>query len=133
MPRLHSDHTRLTGSEREQFVHLLLDAFSLDSFDSMLANKLSRDRETLALGRNKEVVVERVVDEAEMNSWTAELLAGACAARPTHTGLFRFAQQFNLAPSTAEPERLIRPASGPFNPLPWLEPFHAAAGPGLPH
>jgi hypothetical protein len=61
----------------------------------MLTNKLSRDRETLALGRNKHVV-ERVVDEAEIYSWMAELLADANIVRPTHVGLVRFAQQFNL-------------------------------------
>lgn len=120
MPRLHTDHTRLTGPERQQFGELLLDAFGLDGFDNLLANRLGLRRERISLARSLDAIVYDVIDDAEMKSYSAELLQAARAERQTNVSLFRFAQQFTLEPSLAIPERLIRSHLGEIDPEPWL-------------
>ena len=72
MPRLNDDgRGRLTGSQRAKFGELLMDAFTLSSFDNMLANRLGIDREDIALGDNKATIVFRVIGDAERKWYTA--------------------------------------------------------------
>lgn len=87
---------------------LLLDAFDLDSLDNLLADRLGLRRQRISLARSLDAIVYDLIDDAEMKSYSAELLQAAHAERQTNVGLFRFAQQFALEPSLAEPERLIR-------------------------
>lgn len=120
MPRLNPNDKRLEGPQIEEFTTLLRDAYSLNSFDIMLRSKLGKSREDLALGNNFKTIVYRVIEEAEQNSWTAELLQATRAARQTHVGLLHFAQQFALEPSFAEPERLVRTSIPEVDPEQWF-------------
>ena len=122
MPRLNEDgRGRLSGSQRMQFGKLLMDAYGLDSFDNMLANALGIDRQRIALGSTFETIVYRVIDDAEMKWYTAELLQAARAARQRDLNLLAFSQQFELEPSLMEPERLVRAALGEIDPAPWAQ------------
>ncbi|MCA9239870.1 MAG: trypsin-like peptidase domain-containing protein [Planctomycetales bacterium] len=125
MPRLNPpdrNFGRLTGAQRGRFTDLLDDAFSLDAFDLMLNNYLGINRETWALGNDKIIIIDRVIDKAEQLGRTSDLLKGALAARPDHVQLFDFAQQFTTSvpvdqvTAALEPERVVRPS------LPFVDP-----------
>jgi hypothetical protein len=120
MPRLHADHSRLSGDQRQRFGEVLLDAFDLDTFDNLLANRLGLRRQRISLARSFDSIVYDVIDDAEMKSYSAELLQAARSERQSHIGLFRFAQEFDLEPSLAAPERLVRAHLGELDPEPWL-------------
>jgi len=119
MPRLLSGGKRLNGLQIKQFRESLLDAFDLNRFDEMLLFQRSLPRERIALGNDLETIVLRVLERAEMESWTAELLHAARTTDPHNVALFSFAQQFGLAPQTAPLERKIREVNPAFDPLPW--------------
>jgi hypothetical protein len=122
MPRLNNDgRDRLRGRQRKQFGKRLMSAFDLDSFDNMLANQLGIRREEIALGKDYETIVYRVIDDAERKWYTAELLQAARAERQTDLNLLEFSQQFGLEPSFVEPERLVRETLGEIDPEPWLK------------
>lgn len=128
MPRLHADHSRLSGPERKQFGEQLLDAFGPDEFDNLLANQLGLRRARISLARNFDAIVFDVIDDAEMKSYTAELLQAARAERQTHVGLFHLAQQLALEPSFAAEERLVRAQLPEIDPEGWLQQGMARLG-----
>ena len=74
----------------------------------MLLYQLDRHRENIALGDDFESIVFRVIQRAEQESWTAELLQAARELRPTDVDLFVFAQQFGLAIATPQGHALER-------------------------
>jgi hypothetical protein len=80
---------------------------------------LSREREQIALGNNLNTIVRRVIQAADRESWSAELLKAARAADPHNVALFTFSQQFGLAPATTVFERTIRKSIPTFDPEPW--------------
>jgi hypothetical protein len=90
---------RLTGTEFDQLVKALLDAYSLAHFGQMLWVRLEKRLEQLALGDAGDTVFFRVLQRAEDESWTAELLQAARASRPEDAGLLAFAQRFGVAPA----------------------------------
>ena len=117
MPRLLAEGKRLKGSQVRQFREALLDAFDLTRFDEMLLFQRSIPRERIALGNDLESIVLRVIERAEMESWTGELLQAARASDPRNVALFTFAQQFGLATNTDALERKIRESNKPFDPV----------------
>lgn len=120
MPLLKS--ARLSGQELLQFREALKNAFGLDTFDDMLLFQVNRKREHIALGNAFETILLRVLQRAEEESWTAELLQGARASRPNDAALLTFAQQFGLAPATPrgkELERTIKKANSVLDPVQW--------------
>ncbi|MCB0047693.1 MAG: trypsin-like peptidase domain-containing protein [Caldilineaceae bacterium] len=120
---------RLTGQQRKELTELLQDAFSLSGLDRMLVQQLNlRSREEWALGNDLQTIVYLVIDKAEQRSLTAELLAGARAERPSHVGLFQFAQQFDAAPSSVKAERVVRTHLGFLDPEVWMPAFMARLG-----
>ena len=97
----------------------------------MLANKLDKHRQRISLARNLDGMIFDIIEDAEMKSWTAELLTGARAARPTDVGLFQLAQTYAIEPQTPpipELERIIRPELGLFDPVPWTANLMALLG-----
>jgi len=135
MPRLHADHSRLSGVESEEFATLLIDAFNEETLDTMLLYKVERRRDLIVGDRvNFQTKIFEVIQYADMQSWTAELLLGARAARPNHVGLFRFAQRYNLGPLTAtdthllELQRMVRPELDHLDPMLWARDLLALLG-----
>lgn len=112
----------LKGEQSKQFYNALLRAFSLQRFDEMLLFQLDKHREHIALGDDFEAIVFRVIQRAEQESWTAELLQAARESRPDDVDLFVFAQQFGLATATPQGralERKIREANSDLEVVPW--------------
>ena len=112
---------RLTGPQIRQFRESLLDAFDRDRFDEMLLFQLDKRRQHIALAGNMETIVLHVIQRAEDESWTAELLQAARDTDPRNLALFAFAQQFGLVPATQALESTIRATNPLFDPVPWYE------------
>jgi hypothetical protein len=120
--RLAPQDQRLKGDQSEQFRAALLDAYDLQRFDEMLRYQLDRQREHIALGNDLQAIIFRVIERAEDEGWTAQLLQGARASRPENVKLLVFAQQFGLAPATPprlELERKIRDANSTLDVVRW--------------
>jgi len=113
---------RLTGKQSRELRSALLDAFDLDRFEQMLYYQLNRRLEHIAIGNNTETILFRVIQKAEDESWTNELLQAARSADPSNSALLVFAQQFGFTPEIPPNtflERTIREANGLLDPLGW--------------
>lgn len=125
MPRLLPGDKRLSGAQFQQLQQAVLDAYDdLQRFDQMLRFRLDRPRQFLSLANDLPTIVFNVIERAESESWTAELLQGARASRPENAMLLAFAQQFGLATATPprqELEKRIRAANSFLNVVQWRE------------
>jgi hypothetical protein len=137
------NNSRLQGSQIEQLHGALLDAFSLQRFDEMLRFQTNHIRERIALGDDFQAIVYRVIDRAEMESWTSDLVLGARRSRPENSLLLAFAAAFGLSPAvelardlsslTSSPsrvqlEREIRKANRSLDVTTWREELGRAEG-----
>jgi hypothetical protein len=115
---------RLSGQQVGKLRDALLDAFSqVPRLDEMLLVFANKNRQAIALGNNLNNIVFLVIQAAEDESWTAELLAAARDAAPRNEALLSFAQQFGLAPETPSGGALqnkIRDGNGTMDVGPWL-------------
>lgn len=123
---------RLSGEQMGALRDALLDAFSSPkALAQMLLIHVNRRLALVAGGDNLQELTFALIEKAEDQSWTAELLAGARAAEPQSDTLLTFAQQFGLAPSTGAPaelERKIREANGVLDVVPWRTRLGAIEG-----
>ncbi|MGH2533846.1 MAG: effector-associated domain EAD1-containing protein [Thermomicrobiales bacterium] len=100
---------KLTGGQYDQLTDALLDAFpSLGRLRRMVRTGLGRSLDEITLGDNLRELVEELVDAAESEGWTAELVEAARASNPGNPMLFAFAQETGSAPATPNLEELIR-------------------------
>jgi len=107
---------KLEGADRQRLRQILLRLLSLKQLDMLLADSLDRDRETIALGDDKEEIFFRVITEANKGVWVAELVEAARRLRPRDADLYEFAREFfdlGVAgtPSGDVLERIVVPAS----------------------
>jgi hypothetical protein len=105
----------LTKPQVRQFSAALLDAFpSRDALAQMVRFRLDRSLESLALTDDLVSTTSRLIEAAQTEGWSAQLLAAARQARPENAPLLVFAQQFGLAPVPRQEreleQRLIRGA-----------------------
>jgi hypothetical protein len=125
-------NSRLSGEQVGAFQDALLDAFSTrDALSQMLGIYVERQLDHIALGDNLRQVAYKVIAQAEDDSWTAALLAGARTAKPSNDALLTFGQQFGLAPATPASgalERTIRDANGTLDVVPWRTRMGAIEG-----
>ena len=122
---------KLSGAQLGQFRDALLDAFSLARFDEMLLIFLTRRREHIALGSDFTQIVLLVINTAEDESWTAELLGAARLAAPANEALMIFGQQFGAAvkaPIGTALQNTIRAANGQLDVGPWRARLSEAEG-----
>ena len=114
---------RLGPQELRQFLAAMLDAFpQVPLLDQLFTYYLGRNREALALGNDLRTIMTRVIESAETESWTAELLAAARLARPANDALLAFSRGRGLAPEipdTPELQRKIKATGGTIDPVPW--------------
>jgi len=103
---------RLNGPQYRQLTEALLDAFPTPArLTQMVRFRLDRNLSTIALGDDLTEIVFRLIQTAEAEGWTAQLIAGARDSNPGNPHLLAFAQQFGLAPATPsqpELERIIK-------------------------
>lgn len=122
---------RLSGAQLGKFSDALLDTFDLDQFDQMLLIFLTRRRQHIALSNDLEQIVLLVINRAEDQSWTAELLLAARLAAPASEALMIFGQQFGAAvraPTGMALQNTIRAANGQLDVGPWRARLAEAEG-----
>jgi formylglycine-generating enzyme required for sulfatase activity len=73
---------RLNGKQIGDLQQALLDAFSLDELDRLLKNRLDRERPDLSLKTTRPAIVQDVIEAAERQGWTANLVRAAAEERP---------------------------------------------------
>ena len=110
MPSLDLDQRQL-GALNE----VLADAFRVSELDRMLLFHLNKEREEITLADDEVQRVFMVVEAAERQGWTAELVAGALAANPGNAGLRLFSADLGIGAAPPEGihlERMVDPANG---------------------
>jgi hypothetical protein len=100
---------RLNGSQKEQFRKALNDAFKYFDFKQMLGDNLDKDSDDIILPVNIGFpgVLDRVIEKAEEESWTAQLLQAALSVRRDDIPLMQFAQQFGPVVTTPPLKGLV--------------------------
>lgn len=102
----------LTGYQYRQLTDALLDAFPRrDKLEQMVRFRLDKNLTAIALGNDLTEIVFKLIQTAEAEGWTAQLVAGARESNPGNPHLLTFAQQFGLAPATPsqpELERIVK-------------------------
>jgi hypothetical protein len=102
----------LSGAQFQQLIESLLDAFPVQAqLAQMVRVRLDKNLDAIALGGSLETIVFRLIQTAEAQGWTAQLLAGARESNPGNPKLLAVAQQFGLASTDVrrpELEKIIR-------------------------
>jgi V8-like Glu-specific endopeptidase len=94
---------------------VLADAFKVSEFDRMLLFHLNKEREEITLADDEVQRVFMVVEAAERQGWTAELVASALEANPGNAALRSFSADLGIGAAPAEGihlERMVNPANG---------------------
>lgn len=113
--RVRPDGQRLTGRQTQQLCSALLSAFhSQDALAMMLSFRLDRRLETIDFSNNMADSVFNVVQVAEEQGWSLELLLAARATNPDNPELALFADTLGvglISGDRAEQEALIAETS----------------------
>src|SRR5688572_15244633 len=91
--------TTLTGSQYERLTEAIVSAFpSYNVLDMMAQFRLEKGLNSIA-GPNErlDVVVFRLIQEAQAGGWLARLVLGARHSQPGNPNLFAIAQELGLA------------------------------------
>ncbi len=101
---------QVRGQQYQQLVEALVNAFpNANQFAQMLQFRLAKDlARYAALPNTMDQIAFEVIQNANAEGWTAQLIAGARESRPDNPKLLRFAQDFGLTAATAELERKVR-------------------------
>lgn len=100
MPRLALHNRRLTGKQTQDFRDALIDAYGTpDDLDLMLQLNLDKRLADLSLANDMPAIAFDVINKAESQAWSRELLGAALKSNPNHPELLAFSQQFDLASS----------------------------------
>lgn len=86
----------LNGQQQEQLSRALRSAFPLTKLDAMLLYRLDKNREDYALGNDYRDVAFRLIQAADMEGWSLNLLAAARETNSKSPELFALAEQFRL-------------------------------------
>jgi hypothetical protein len=128
----------LTGTQAEQLWKALLDAYNEDSLARMLKFRLDIRLDQIVGEDGLRDMIFELIEVAEMEGWTADLISAARESNPRNASLMAFSQQFGLAPaglpvfSAAAPgvdglppnanlEAMVRMSNRFLNVQPWLE------------
>ena len=98
MPRLATENRRMTGKQREEFGRALIDAYPTPKdLDRMLLYNLDKRLAHLAsLASPMPDIVFDVIEKAESEAWSLELLLAARTSNHNNPELLVLAQQFGL-------------------------------------
>ena len=126
MPSLDFDPKQL-----RTFNDALIDAFKVSTFDRMLSLQLGRDREEITLSDDEPHRVYMVIEAAEREGWTSDLVTGALAANPGNASLRTFAANLGIGAAPApgvDLERVVNPAQGFVDFTTWSESLQEIEG-----
>src|SRR5688572_8991877 len=112
----------LTGQQLRALRNALADAFNPSSFEQMLRFELNKKVENIAGNGPFNTVAYKVIDAAEMEGWTLDLVRAARITNPGNANLHQIADMLSLS-STRE----IQPAQLNFEKIvrdgaPFLDP-----------
>jgi tetratricopeptide (TPR) repeat protein len=92
-----ADSLKLTGQEVTEFSQALIDAFpSLDKLGQMLQFRLDKNLAAIAISSTLREVVFRLIEVAEAEGWTTQLLVAAMESNPHNSKLLDFAAKRGL-------------------------------------
>jgi trypsin-like peptidase/effector-associated domain 1 (EAD1)-containing protein len=89
---------RLEGQLAGKYVRALESAYNPERFDQMLLVHLSRQRSTYSLANDLITRFFNVLETANREGWTADLVAASLDANPGNPQLLRFARDLGLDP-----------------------------------
>jgi hypothetical protein len=114
----------LTGTQYQQFMEALLDAYTEQRLTEVVRFRLEKRLPTIAAGSNFRETVFNLIDVAEAEGWTERLIVAVRESNPGNPKLATFAEQFGLAPTTPpqrELERSIEAAEGTLDVVHWRQ------------
>ena len=110
MPRLAPQNQRLTGKQKLDFRNALIDAYGTPAvLDQMLQFNLGKKLPELSLANDMPTIAFDVINKAEDQAWSRDLLAAALTSNPANPELLAFSQQFEPGSTGPDP---IRPDQG---------------------
>ncbi len=88
---------RLTSGQMRRLSQSVIEAFpDVEKLDAFLRFRLDRNRSAISLHNETEAVVVDVIQDAQVQGWTAELLTAAREAAPQNAGLQAIAEEVGL-------------------------------------
>ena len=104
----------LTGQQLRALRNALVDAFNSASFEQMLRFELDKKVENIAGSGPLNTVAFKVIDAAEMEGWTLDLVRAARIANPSNASLHQVADMLALSstrelqPAALNFEKIVR-------------------------
>jgi hypothetical protein len=109
---------QLNGSQYDRLGKALRAAFpTLPNLQMMVRFKLDRNLAEISLAGNMKEIVFELIQAAEAEGWTAELLAGARETNPGNPVLLEFAQEIGLSAASPGLEQTIKKEVPFFDPV----------------
>jgi effector-associated domain 1 (EAD1)-containing protein/trypsin-like peptidase len=105
----------LKGPQRVKLSTALGSAFTVQRLREALDFKLEKRLEDISLGGDYAQIRFEVIQAAEAQGWTAELVVAAREDNPGNAPLLAFAEEVGLASSTPRLERILREESTYFD------------------
>lgn len=100
MPRLSPDQKKLSGSNIRQFRDSLFAAYpGREALSAMLQFGLDESLARISIADDMFSIVRAVINTAEAEGWSLELLVAARTFNPNNPELVKFAEQFGLSPA----------------------------------
>jgi hypothetical protein len=84
------------------------DAYDGPKLERMLRFRLNKRLDEISMAGDFQQIVFKLIAAAEMEGWTLQLLNAARQSNPGNAALLKFSQQFGLAATTPELERVVR-------------------------
>jgi hypothetical protein len=113
----------LNPNQQDELILALLDAFPVRlQFEMMLGRRLGRTLDALAVTGSLEGDIYKVIEAAESQGWTWQLIGAARESRPGNARLQEFAQNFQLTPvsiGVKELQRIIKAGQGQLDVAAW--------------
>jgi len=129
MPLLKPDQTKLSGPEFQALRQALLDTYpATELLDIMIKDQLGREREALAVGNSLDFILFKIIQTADAQGWSRQLLLGAIYGAPESPSLQIIAQKYGLSASVYEQKGGVAVSPQPIS-QPRLEKTVRAANP----
>ena len=112
----------LTGQQLKALRNALVDAFNPASFEQMLRFELNKKVENIAGSGPLNIVAYRVIDAAEMEGWTLDLIRAARIANPGNANLHQVADMLSLSSTRELPSAALNFEKVVRDGIPFLDP-----------
>jgi hypothetical protein len=107
----------IDGQQRRRLSDAIGSAFTVARLRQMLDQRLDKRLDDIALGDDYQEIRFKLIQSAQAEGWTLDLLVNARQENPGNPALFAFAQELGLTATSPAQEREIRKASPFFDPV----------------